>query len=325
MRRTTKRTLTIGLSAGLLAGAILDTNWAPSSNAAPSLTISAKLPPFVTIDPNVFVTIPKILFYTDDVSIAKTDGVTQVAPGAIVSYTITVRNRSDKTVLVSVRDSVPAQFAAAVWGCLPSAGSTCQSGANGTGSINSLVLLLQDGSAVFQMDAQLKSDATGPLVNTALMDNFTTVVGNTSSEFKDNNVSNNLATDTDQIVAPTTSTGATTTTTTTVATTTTTVAATTSATIVVATAAAATTLAPVTVTPTTASATTPPTAATQPAPVVTAAGVTTAPPVTSAGPPQTIIVIVRQGGTTRRVIRRIVPKKRKVLVVKKKAKKKVVR
>ena len=319
MRRNTKRTLIIGLSAGLLAGAILDTNWAPSSNASPEFTISASLAPFVTIDSNILKELPKLFAYTDDVSIAKTDGVTQVAPGAIVSYTITVRNLSDKTVLVGVKDSLPAQFAAAVWGCLPSAGSDCQSGTNGTGSIKALVVLLKDGSTVFQMNAQLRTDATGPLVNTALMDNFTTVVGNTSSEFKDNNVSNNLATDTDQIVAPTTSTGATTTTTTT-----TTVAATTSATIVVATAAAATTLAPVTVTPTTASATTLPTAVTQPAPVATAAALTTAPPPTSAGPPQTIIIIVRQGGTTRRIIRKIVPKKRKVLVVKKKAKKKVV-
>jgi hypothetical protein len=79
-----------------------------------------------------------IISPTADLSITKTDGVTNVVPGGTVTYTIvagngTGGNSSNTSVSTTVSDTVPETLIGITWTCTATAGSSCSS-ASGSGS-----------------------------------------------------------------------------------------------------------------------------------------------------------------------------------------------
>ncbi|HBL28567.1 MAG TPA: hypothetical protein DD490_17165, partial [Acidobacteria bacterium] len=103
-----------------------------------------------------------------DLAIAKTDGVTQIAPGRPLTYTITVSNAGPSDAPgTRVIDSFPAALTGVSWICNASPGSSCAPGASGTGNIDRLVHLAAGGSVTYTVDAMVAPSATGTLTNTA--------------------------------------------------------------------------------------------------------------------------------------------------------------
>jgi uncharacterized repeat protein (TIGR01451 family) len=127
-----------------------------------------------------------------NLGITKTDGLTSVAPGGTVPYTIVVSNAGPSNVTgASVADTFPAGFTlSGNWTCTASAGSSCGA-ASGTGNIGTTVSLLSGGSATFS--ATGTAGASGTLTNTATV---TAPAGVT-----DPTPGNNSATDTTTIGA----------------------------------------------------------------------------------------------------------------------------
>ena len=129
---------------------------------------------------------------TADLSITKSDGVTSVAPGGAVHYTIVAGNLGpDAAGAAAVADTVPASLGSVTWTCTASAGSTCGA-ASGSGSIATTATLAAGGTATFLLNGTLGAAATGSLVNTATI---TAPAGTI-----DTSAANNSATDTDTIV-----------------------------------------------------------------------------------------------------------------------------
>jgi uncharacterized repeat protein (TIGR01451 family) len=128
-----------------------------------------------------------------DLAITKTDGQTDVLPGSLVDYTITVRNNGPSAVTgATVTDTAPALLTGVTWTCATSgAGNSCAA-ASGTGSINTTVSLANGGVATFHLKGTLSSSATGTLSNTATVGS----PGNAG----DSNPANNTAVDNDRIV-----------------------------------------------------------------------------------------------------------------------------
>lgn len=125
-----------------------------------------------------------------DVSITKTDGLTQVAAGNPVQYTIVVSSPGAVTG-ATVTDTMPAALTNVSWNCVASAGSACTT-PSGTGNISAPVDLAVGGSATFTVNATVGANASGTLANTATV---TLPVGVT-----DPNPANNSASDTTSIV-----------------------------------------------------------------------------------------------------------------------------
>ena len=130
-----------------------------------------------------------------DLSITKTDGVTSIAAGGNVTYTISVDNAGPSPVTAApVTDTFPAALTVDSWTCLATAGSSCTA----TGTLNDrtgTVTLLSGGSATYTAIAAVAADATGTVANTA------TVAAPAGTTDPDTN--NNSATDTDDIYVPT--------------------------------------------------------------------------------------------------------------------------
>ncbi len=105
---------------------------------------------------------------TADLSITKTDGLTTVAAGAVVTYTVVAGNAGPSPIsAATVTDVVPAVLVGATWTCSATAGSTCGA-PSGVGSINVLVDLAAGGQATFSITGTVDpSAAPGPLQNTA--------------------------------------------------------------------------------------------------------------------------------------------------------------
>ena len=125
-----------------------------------------------------------------DLAIACTDGVVNVAPGATVTYTITVTNAGPSDVTgATVTDLFPPTLGGVTWTCLASQGSSCT--ASGSGSIGDTVSLLAHGSLTYTATGTLSPSASAALVNTA------TVAAPVTAP--DANLANNTAVDTDSI------------------------------------------------------------------------------------------------------------------------------
>jgi uncharacterized repeat protein (TIGR01451 family) len=102
-----------------------------------------------------------------DVSMDKTDGRLRVAPGAALSYTLTVRNGGPSRTQVFVTDAFPAAYTGVTWTCAAQAGSVCAS-PSGTGSLSSRQAAIQPGQSVtFTTNGTVSPAATGTLANTA--------------------------------------------------------------------------------------------------------------------------------------------------------------
>jgi uncharacterized repeat protein (TIGR01451 family) len=128
-----------------------------------------------------------------DLSITNSDGVTATLPGGTLTYTITAANAGPNTVFgARVVDSFPPALACS-WTCAGSAGNTCA--ASGSGNINDATVgLLAGGSVTYTATCAVSLAASGTLVNTATIFAPGTAV--------DATLSNNSATDTDQVAPP---------------------------------------------------------------------------------------------------------------------------
>ena len=106
-----------------------------------------------------------------DLTITKTNGVTEVTAGQSTTYTITVTNAGPASALGSriVDQFNPAIFANVQWQCAASGTSTCTALGPQTGDINTLVNINPGAgnSVVLTAQALVRNDATGTAVNTA--------------------------------------------------------------------------------------------------------------------------------------------------------------
>ncbi len=105
---------------------------------------------------------------TADLSITKTDGLTTVAAGEVVTYTMVASNAGPSPIsAATVTDVVPAVLVGATWTCSTTAGSTCGA-TSGFGSITELVDLAPGGQVTFAITGTVNpSAAAGLLSNTA--------------------------------------------------------------------------------------------------------------------------------------------------------------
>ncbi len=105
---------------------------------------------------------------TADLSITKTDGLTTVAAGDVVTYTVVAGNAGPSPIgAATVTDAIPAVLVGATWTCSATPGSACGS-PSGVGSINIPVDLAPGGLATFSITGTVNpSAAPGLLSNTA--------------------------------------------------------------------------------------------------------------------------------------------------------------
>ena len=128
-----------------------------------------------------------------DLSITKTDGVTAVAQGGTLTYTIVGSNGGPGAANgATVTDTFPAQIASANWTASYAGGAAGP--ANGSGNINAtLTTFPSGGSVTFTVTAMVGGAATGTISNTAMIA--------TPGGVTDPTPGNNSATDTDTIMA----------------------------------------------------------------------------------------------------------------------------
>jgi uncharacterized repeat protein (TIGR01451 family) len=102
-----------------------------------------------------------------DLSISKTDGLTDVTQGATVTYTIVASNLTGPSDAIgaTVTDTMPAALQNVAWTCTATTGSSCP--VSGSGNINATVNLLKGGSTTFTVTAQVSNSATGVITNIA--------------------------------------------------------------------------------------------------------------------------------------------------------------
>ena len=121
-----------------------------------------------------------------DLSISKTDGVSEATPGESVIYTIVASNAGPDTATgATVSDTFPGSLDCN-WTCSGASGGDCA--LSGSGNISDTVNLPVGGTATYTATCDIASDASGSLVNTA-----------TVSFAGDGNNSNNSAIDTDSL------------------------------------------------------------------------------------------------------------------------------
>ena len=105
-----------------------------------------------------------------DLAITKTDGVTDVARGATITYTIVVTNNGPSAVTgATVTDTLPDDdtLTNVTWTCTASGSSACSTPGPGSGNINATVNLPAGGQVTFSVTGTVALNAPGLLVNTA--------------------------------------------------------------------------------------------------------------------------------------------------------------
>jgi uncharacterized repeat protein (TIGR01451 family) len=101
-----------------------------------------------------------------DLSITKTDGLSTVVNGQLVTYTIVVTNPGPSVVAgATVADTVPAGLTGVTWSCVATGGSVCSP--SGTGDIADAVTLEPSTTLTYTVTGTVAPTATGTLVNTA--------------------------------------------------------------------------------------------------------------------------------------------------------------
>ncbi|HNJ98370.1 MAG TPA: DUF11 domain-containing protein [Ilumatobacteraceae bacterium] len=133
-----------------------------------------------------------------DLTITKTDGVTEPTAGDSITYTIVVTLASgDSAINATVADTLPAAIQDATWTCAASPGASCTS--NGSGNVVASVSLPLGGSAAFTVHGTLSTEFSGELSNTATV--------TAPQGYSDTNGQNNYATDVDMVKAAPVETG----------------------------------------------------------------------------------------------------------------------
>ena len=133
-----------------------------------------------------------------DLSITKTDGLTQIGAGDAITYTINILNSGPDDLtsasFFSIDDVLPSVLTGATWTCSANKGS-CGSTASGAGDIHITDAELSwTGSLTITLMATLDPLATGTLTNTA------SVLAILNSGFTDLNPGNHFASDRNTIV-----------------------------------------------------------------------------------------------------------------------------
>jgi uncharacterized repeat protein (TIGR01451 family) len=132
-----------------------------------------------------------------DLAITKTDGLTTVAPGDPLTYTIVVSNPGPSNEpAATVADTIPVQLLNAAWTCAGSGGGNCAG--SGAGNINDTAVLPAGGSVTYTVATTVDPAATGTITNTASV-----ASSGISAAAIDPDNTNNAATDTTDIVTPT--------------------------------------------------------------------------------------------------------------------------
>ena len=131
---------------------------------------------------------------TGNLSIFKTDAVTDVLRGQSFVYTITVSNTGPSTAFnVPVVDNFPSQLVAGSWAAVATNGATSTQG-SGSGNINDTVTLPPNSSVTYSVNVNVDLlAALGPFDNIASL----TVPAN----FIDTNASDNISIHTDTVVS----------------------------------------------------------------------------------------------------------------------------
>ena len=102
-----------------------------------------------------------------DLTITKTHGSTDSAPGESITYTIVVGNDGPSDVVdAAVDDVLPADLSGVSWTCTEAGGASCGD-ANGMDDIVTTVDLPVGGTATFEVTGTIDPGATGTLTNTA--------------------------------------------------------------------------------------------------------------------------------------------------------------
>jgi uncharacterized repeat protein (TIGR01451 family) len=157
---------------GIVAGAgnvvVTVTYTVPPDYAGPSPIVNTATVSAVTADPvatNNSQSVSTTVTPVADLAITKTDGLTSVTSGSVVTYTIVVTNTGPSAVSgAAVADPVPAQLTGVTWSCLATGGSC--GAASGTGDIATTVDLSVGGSATFSLSGTIAA-TSGALTNTA--------------------------------------------------------------------------------------------------------------------------------------------------------------
>jgi uncharacterized repeat protein (TIGR01451 family) len=126
-----------------------------------------------------------------DLSVTKTDGVTNVYQGLAVSYTVVVKNNGSYTVTANVVDNIPGGLGTPTWTCAASAGSTCAA-VSGSGNVSTSATLAAGGTATYTINATVTA-SSGTITNTA--------TASLPAWLTDATPANNAASDTDTVVA----------------------------------------------------------------------------------------------------------------------------
>lgn len=125
-----------------------------------------------------------------DLSITKSDGVSSVDAGRLVTYTIVATNPAAGPVAgATVADTFAAPLASCAWTCSASAGGTCT--ATGSGNISDAVTFGASGSLTYVARCRVPASAAGTLANTA-----------TIAYPNDPAPGNDSASDTDTVIVP---------------------------------------------------------------------------------------------------------------------------
>jgi uncharacterized repeat protein (TIGR01451 family) len=104
-----------------------------------------------------------------NLAITKTDGVANINPGSVVTYTIVVSNAGpDASTGSIVTDTVPATITGVTWACgATTGGATCGAASGSGNSISTTANLPSASSVTYIVSGTLSGTATGTLSNTA--------------------------------------------------------------------------------------------------------------------------------------------------------------
>lgn len=179
------------------ASLVLGATWRiASSHVSPnplSETVTAGSDSVDPVPANDSATALTEVIYLSDLGVTKTDGLTQIAAGMAVTYTIGVTNLGPSDVAgATVTDLFPAGLTGVSWSCTASAGASCA--ASGSGNITDTVNLARGASLTYTAQATVAAGASGSLANTAS--------AAVPAGVGDPAAGNNSATDTDSVLLP---------------------------------------------------------------------------------------------------------------------------
>ncbi|MDX1997872.1 MAG: IPTL-CTERM sorting domain-containing protein, partial [Thermoanaerobaculia bacterium] len=171
-----------------------------SNSATGSLSNTATVSSGAVTDPNAgnnSATDTDTISQSADLSITKTDGLTNASPGQATTYTIVASNAGPSSVTgAAVTDTFPADFTGATWTCVGAGGGTCT--ANGAGNLNDTVNLPSGASVTYTVNGTINGAFLGTLSNTATVAFAPPLAAGGTT---DPNPGNNSATDTTTVAS----------------------------------------------------------------------------------------------------------------------------